>query len=141
MLKQQFRLKKNSAFQATYRVRNSYCISGVVLWVGKARVSRGRNDSQECEALETRLTRTSKTWIDSPTKVGFVVSTKTHKRAVKRNRLKRLMRESYRILLQNGEVGESQKYMSLIFVGMERALDKNFFEMKEIIKKLIYNIK
>lgn len=118
MLKQQFRLKKHSAFQATYKVRNSYCISGVVLWVGRLKTDEKH-----------------------PTKVGFVVSTKTHKRAVKRNRLKRLMRESYRILLQNGEVGESQKYMSLIFVGLEKALDKNFSEMKEIIKKLIYNIK
>lgn len=117
MLKQQFRLKNNSAFQATYRVRNSYSISGVVIWSGKL-----------------------KTESSYPTKVGFVVSKKTHKRAVKRNRLKRLMRESYRLLLQKGAVGESQKYMSLIFIGYEKALDKNFDQMYDIVRNLLKKI-
>lgn len=117
MLKQQFRLKNNSAFQATYRVRNSYSISGVVIWGGRI-----------------------KTESNYPTKVGFVVSKKTHKRAVKRNRLKRLMRESYRLLLQKGDVGESQKYMSLIFIGYEKALDKNFDQMYDIVRNLLKKI-
>lgn len=117
MLKQQFRLKKDSAFQATYRVRHSYHNSGIVLWVGK------KKDKDEI-----------------PTKVGFVVSKKTHKRAVKRNRLKRLMRESYRILLKDEKIEKSQQYLSLIFVGFEKALDKDFSQIKSIIYDLLEKI-
>lgn len=117
MLKQQFRLKKDSAFQATYRVRHSYHNSGIVLWVGK------KKDKDEI-----------------PTKVGFVVSKKTHKRAVKRNRLKRLMRESYRILLKDEKIEKSQQYLSLIFVGFEKALDKDFSQVKSIIYDLLEKI-
>lgn len=118
MLKVQFRLKKNSAFNATYRIRHSYCIKGVVLWVGKK-----KNNPE------------------TPTKVGFVVSKKTHKRSVKRNRLKRLMRESYRLLLKDKKIPKSQQYLSLIFVGFEKALDHNFSQMQEIVYNLLEKIK
>ncbi len=118
MLKKELRLQKKSAFNATYKIRHSYCINGIVLWVG-----RKKTDNK----------------ID--TKAGFVVSKKTHKRAVKRNRLKRLMRESYRILLKEEKIAKSQQYISLIFVGFERALPHNFNKIKEIIYNLSENIK
>lgn len=117
MLKKQYRLKKKSAFTATYKVKNSSHKGGVTLFAGIKKKD------------------------DSPTRVGFVVSKKTHKRAVKRNRLKRLMRESYRLLQKEHEIGDASQLMSLIFVGGEHALDKNFHQIKTIIKKLLEGIK
>ena len=113
MLPKQYRLKNRSAFKATYKVKNSSHKGGVTLFAGILKKE------------------------DTLTKVGFVVSKKVHKRAVKRNRLKRLMRESYRLLLKENNLGNSQKYLSLIFVGTEYALGKNFDEINNAIKKLI----
>lgn len=117
MLPKQFRLKKKSAFTATYKVKNSSHKGGVTLFTGILKKD-----------------------IEQPTRVGFVVSKKTHKRAVKRNRLKRLMRESYRLLLKNGDLGSSQKYMSLVFIGQNNALGKSFKEIDNIIKTLVERI-
>jgi ribonuclease P protein component len=111
MLQAKYRLRKKSAFTATYKVNHSCHVQGVTLFAGRPKEE------------------------DYPTRVGFVVSKKTHKRAVRRNRLKRLMREAYRLWLKENPA--EQKYMSLIFVGGTQALDKNFAQMQNIVKELL----
>ena len=117
MLPKQYRLKKRSAFKATYKVKHSTHSGGVTLFAGILKKE------------------------DYPTKVGFVVSKKVHKRAVKRNRLKRLMRESYRQLLKENNLGNSQQFMSLVFVGSDRALGKSFSEIKSSIQKTLEKLR
>ncbi len=116
MLNKKYRLKKHSAFIATYKVKHSLSKGGITLWAGK-----------------------EKTDDSVLTKVGFVVSKKTHKRAVKRNRLKRLMRESYRLIMKNKLAPDN--YMSLIFVGHENALNKNINDIQKSIEELLKGIK
>ena len=116
MLPKQYRLKNKYAFKATYRVNSSYHVDGITLFAG----------TEKKEETET--------------KVGFVVSKKVHKRAVKRNRLKRLMRESYRLLLKSGNLGNTQKYLSLIFVGSAKVLDKDFKTVDAIMKQLVERV-
>ena len=112
MLKKEYRLKKRIAFNATYRTGVSFHKSGITVFCGKKKKE------------------------DFPTKIGFVVSKKIHKRAVKRNRIKRLMRESVRLYIKNAQDFDT-KYMSLIFVATSRLLGMEFSEVDKIIKKLM----
>ena len=109
------RLKKKTAFTATYKVGKSFYKNGVSMIVG-------RKSDMDCD-----------------TKIGFVVSKKTHKRAVKRNRLKRLMRESVRLVIKSGF--DFQQVQSIIFLGKSQALGKSFKEIDETIKSLLGEIK
>ncbi len=68
------------------------------------------------------------------------MSKKTHKSAVKRNRLKRLIRESYRLLLKENNVGISNQAMSLIFIGQKPALEKDFKEIQQTVKYLLERV-
>ena len=117
MLPKQYRLKKRTAFKATYKVNHSSYSGGVTLFAG----------------IEKKE--------ETPTKVGFVVSKKIHKRAVKRNRLKRLLRESYRQLLKENNLYGSERYLSLIFVGGKNALGRNFDEIKNAVKITLERLK
>ncbi|DAA98162.1 TPA: ribonuclease P protein component [Candidatus Gastranaerophilales bacterium HUM_9] len=115
MLKKEHRLKNKYAFSATYRIKDFHYKDGITLNVGK------KKDN------------------DTPVKIGFVVSKKTHKRAVKRNRIKRLMRESVRLILKS-ENHNLNNHISLIFTAHTKALGKSFDEIDSIIKSLLSEI-
>ena len=114
MLPSDYRLKKRSAFAATYRTGKTLHKDGITVFIGKEKSN------------------------EFPTRIGFVVSKKIHKRAVKRNRIKRLMRESYRLLIKEGAVPD--KYLSLIFVASSKLLNMNFNEVDTAIRKLVYKL-
>ena len=112
MLLKEYRLKKRIAFNATYRTGVSFHKDGITVFCGKKKNN------------------------DTPTKIGFVVSKKIHKRAVKRNRIKRLMRESMRLYIKNSQNFDT-KYMSLIFVASAKLLTKNFVDIDKSLHKLM----
>ena len=114
MLPKDYRLKKRSAYIATYKTGKTLHKDGITVFIGKEKKS------------------------ESPTRVGFVVSKKIHKRAVKRNRIKRLMRESYRLLIKEASV--SDKYISLIFVASAKLLNMSFKDVDNAMRKLVYKL-
>ena len=112
MLPKEYRLKKRIAFSATYRTGKSFHRNGITVFCGKTKKQ------------------------ENPTKIGFVVSKKIHKRAVKRNRIKRLMRESLRLYIKNKQNFDT-KFMSLVFVASTKLLDKSFSDIDKDMSKLM----
>ena len=116
MLPKQYRLKKRYAFNATYRTGKSFHRNGLTVFCGK------------------------KKNIEIPTKIGFVVSKKIHKRAVIRNRIKRLMRESVRLYIKKHQ-GLDIQQMSLIFVASTKLIEKDFADINLAVNKLLNMVK
>lgn len=115
MLPKENRLKKRTAFLATYKTGKTFHKEGITVFCGKLKKN------------------------DIPTKIGFVVSKKIHKRAVQRNRIKRLMRESVRLYMKDF-IDFDTKYLSLIFVASTRLLGKNFKQIDKSVKILMSEI-
>ncbi len=113
MLNKKYRLKKSSAFNATYRLKNIVSDKNLCIYLGKEK--------------------------DNPdifTKFAFIVSKKIHKRAVVRNRIKRLMRESIRLMLKNNINISFNKYLSVICVAKQSAIEADFTQINSSIKHL-----
>ena len=116
MLKKEYRLKKRSAFSATYKTGQSFYKNGVTLFCGRVK-QLGKEEIS--------------------TKIGFVVSKKISKRAVRRNRIKRLMRESVRLYIKEHKNKFNTKYLSLVFVASSKLLDKNYAFINKSINELM----
>ena len=111
MLKKEYRLKSKKAYKATYHTGSSANIGGIIVFYGI-------NNTQNL-----------------PTKFGFVVSKKIHKRAVKRNRIKRLMRECVRTYIKNNII--SNKHASLILVATSKLINKDYNYINNSINKIL----
>ncbi len=109
MLNKRNRLKTNSSFKATYCQNRVVSDEFFVLFAGK-------NKQQD----------------DVETRIGFVVSKKIDKRAVVRNKIKRRMRESFRVYLKDRKI----PYMSLILTAKEASKNANL----EITLKSVYKL-
>ena len=114
MLQRKYRLKKYSAFIATYKRNNAVSDDNVCIYFGK-----------------------EKTGMDTDTKFAFVVSKKIHKRAVVRNRIKRLMRESIRLMLKENKIPFIHKYLSVICVAKQNAISCSFPDIENSLTNLL----
>ena len=114
MLKKINRLKAKAAFKATYNNNNVVSDNEIVLYAGKIK------QNEVC-----------------PTRVGFVVSKKVSKRAVRRNRIKRLIRENVRLMLKNNEFDVLNKYQSLIFMAKRDLYEEDFESIRNTIVILL----
>lgn len=117
MLRKENQLKARGAFRATYNNHNAISDNNIVIYTGKYKTDKS-----------------------CPTRVGFVVSKKVHKRAVQRNRIKRLMRENIRLMFKNSESDILNNYQSLIFIAKNEAVGKNFEEIRKTILTLLDKI-
>ena len=118
MLPKQYRLKNTKAFDATYKQHQIVSDGMLTLYIGK-----------------------KKTDMNSLTKIGFVVSKKLHKRATKRNRVERLIREACRLEIKNNALKNAQNYMSLIFIPKPSSLGIPFLEIQKSVKLLIGRVR
>jgi len=76
----------------------------------------------------------NKNYKNDDLKIGFVVSKKIEKSAVKRNKIKRQMREVVRLLIKEKKI---KKGYVLFFIAKKNILKKNYNEIeKEIISIL-----
>lgn len=120
MLPKQFRLKNKKAFDATYRNHRIVSDSVMTIYTGKEKKSP-----------------------DNQTKFGFVVSKKYHKRAVKRNRIKRLLRECVRMAIKENKLSRLSNYMSFIIMPRvnENTCKLKLSDVQKSFYKLIERIK
>jgi len=106
MLKKQFRLRKQKDFEEVFK--------------------RGAYFSEKF--LVVKIKENSM----SISRFGFIVSNKISKKSVKRNRIKRVLRESVRLLQKNVIPG-----FDVVFISKKDIVNRNFKEMSSSVEKLL----
>ncbi len=113
MLPKDERLTKNIEFVKTYNIKRSVSNSLLILYVGQ----KNKNPQY-------------------PTKVGFVVGKKIHKKATKRNRIKRHIREAFKkYKIKHPEY--NNYWYSIIFLARNDSLDTDFNQVYNAVENCI----
>lgn len=112
MLPKEERLTQSSEFALVYKKKQSVANSLLVLYLG--------NKKQDPSI---------------PTRVGFIVGKKVHKRAVKRNRVKRLLREAYK------SIRPLNDYQSLIFIARASIVDADYNKVYDAVADCVKRAK
>ena len=76
-----------------------------------------------------------------PTRVGFIVSKKIHKRATKRNRIRRRLRELVRSHLRQTGTNGFQGYRALVFIARQESLGANFQDLKDKMERCLQSVR
>ncbi len=114
MLQKKYRLKNYSAFIATYRQNNAISDKIVCVYFGK-------------KSTDDKIVP----------RIAFVVGKKIHKRAVVRNRIKRLMRENFRKILTSPDFSFIHEYTSIICVAKKSAIEANYYDIKNSFERIL----
>lgn len=76
-----------------------------------------------------------------PTRFGFIVSKKIHKRATRRNRIRRRLRELVRLHLKENQVNGLQGYRAFVFIARPEALGAEFRDLRHKMERCLQNIR
>jgi ribonuclease P protein component len=110
LLPKKQRLRQKREFDITYRVKQSVSNEYVILYVGKK-----KHDELK------------------PTKAGFVVSKKIDKRSTKRNRIKRLFRETFKNILKNEDAEFVKTRYAVIFLARQACLGASYDQIYKAV--------
>ena len=76
-----------------------------------------------------------------PTRIGFIVSKKIHKRATRRNRIRRRLRELVRLHLKENQTSGFQGYRAFVLIARPEALGATYQDLKHKMERCLLNIR
>ena len=114
MLPKNERLRKKKEFEQVFNQKCSVSTASIVTYVAVSEEKKHKD----------------------PVKVGVIVAKKVHKKATKRNKIKRRIREAYRNLKSNNPE-LTNNFKSIIFIARPAILELNYTQILNNIEKCL----